>query len=73
MARKGAPKRGRLFFVLGTWLVFALASMPLRAEGPPNIIVVMADDHGQWALGSYGLEQLDTPNIDFLADQGVLF
>jgi arylsulfatase A-like enzyme len=33
----------------------------------------MADDHAQWALGAYGLEQIDTPNIDFLAEQGVLF
>lgn len=72
-ACKGAPFRGRLFFVVGTWLALGLASAPVGAEGTPNIIVVMADDHGQWALGSYGLEQLDTPNIDFLADQGVLF
>ena len=33
----------------------------------------MGDDHAQWALGAYGLEQIDTPNIDWLADQGILF
>jgi arylsulfatase A-like enzyme len=40
---------------------------------PPNIIVVMGDDHAQWAVGAYGLDALDTPNIDWLAEQGVLF
>ena len=72
-ANKGAPIGERLFFVLGIGLMLGLSPLQAAAEGPPNIIVVMADDHGQWALGSYGLEQLDTPNIDFLADQGVLF
>jgi arylsulfatase A-like enzyme len=40
---------------------------------PPNIIVVMGDDHAQWAVGAYGLDALDTPNIDWLAERGVLF
>lgn len=44
-----------------------------QSQEPPNIIVVMTDDHAQWALGAYGLTQIDTPNIDWLAEQGVLF
>ncbi len=43
------------------------------AENPPNIIVIMADDHAQWALGAYGLAELHTPNIDWLAAEGVQF
>lgn len=39
----------------------------------PNVIVVIGGDHGQWALGVYGLGQIDTPNHDWLADRGVLF
>ena len=39
----------------------------------PNIIVIMADDHAQWALGAYGLKEIDTPNIDWLAREGVMF
>lgn len=39
----------------------------------PNIIVVMSDDHAQWAMGAYGLEEINTPNLDWLASQGVLF
>ena len=66
--RKGASIRGRLFLCLAC--LFATAAV---ANERPNIIVIMSDDHGQWALGSYGLEQIDTPNIDYLAEQGVLF
>lgn len=46
------------------------------AEEPPaqpNIVVVMSDDHGQWATGAYGFDDVDTPNIDWLAAQGVRF
>lgn len=43
------------------------------ASDKPNIVVVMADDHAQWALGAYGLDEIDTPNIDWLARQGVQF
>lgn len=72
---KGAPCKGRLFFTLAFLVTFSLPADPLIAQSaaPPNIVVVMADDHAQWALGAYGLDQLDTPNIDWLADQGVKF
>lgn len=39
----------------------------------PNIIVVLADDMAQWAMGAYGLDQINTPNLDYLADTGVRF
>ena len=74
-ANKGAPLPGRLFFVLAVLvpLLSQVQSGNAQSAAPPNIIVVMADDHAQWALGAYGLDQLDTPNIDWLAAQGVLF
>jgi arylsulfatase A-like enzyme len=40
--------------------------------GPPNVIVVMADDLGYSDLGSYGGE-IHTPNIDALANAGLRF
>ncbi|MEM7503160.1 MAG: sulfatase-like hydrolase/transferase [Pseudomonadota bacterium] len=43
------------------------------AEDRPNIIVIMADDHAQWALGAYGLNEIDTPSIDWLAAEGAQF
>ena len=42
----------------------------------PNIIYVMSDDHAAHAIGAYGgrLAELDpTPNLDRLADEGILF
>lgn len=37
-----------------------------------NIILFLSDDHGQWALGSYGNRVVRTPTLDFLAETGVL-
>jgi arylsulfatase A-like enzyme len=38
----------------------------------PNILLVVADDHGRWAAGAYGNREVATPNIDRLAEGGVL-
>ena len=40
---------------------------------PPNIIFIMADDLGYGELGSYGQEMIETPNIDRLAMEGMIF
>lgn len=39
----------------------------------PNIILIMADDLGYGDLSCFGSEEIDTPNIDNLADRGVTF
>jgi len=31
----------------------------------------MSDDHGDWCTGAYGNSEVETPNIDYLADNGV--
>lgn len=36
-----------------------------------NIVVVMSDDHGQWCLGPYGNNEVQTPTLDHLSDTGV--
>lgn len=43
-----------------------------KASLRPNILLVMADDMGWTDLGSFGGE-IDTPNPDALAQQGVTF
>lgn len=60
-------------FLCALFLLLCATSALGQTTNQPNIIVVMADDHAQWALGAYGLSQIDTPNIDWLAEQGVLF
>ena len=39
----------------------------------PNIIYILADDLGYGDLSCYGQEKFDTPNIDRLAQEGILF
>ena len=49
------------------------AEKPLRqAQDRPNIIIVMVDDMGYSDIGCYGGE-IQTPNIDRLASEGVRF
>ncbi|MCG8327992.1 MAG: sulfatase [Chitinophagales bacterium] len=39
----------------------------------PNIIFIMSDDHAYQAISAYGSELIQTPNIDRLAKEGMLF
>ena len=39
----------------------------------PNILIIMSDDQGPWALGCAGTPELQTPNIDRLAANGIRF
>ena len=45
-----------------------------KQEAPkPNIVFLMFDDLGYGDLGCYGQEMIETPNIDALAANGILF
>lgn len=53
----------------------AVAETPDTAT-PPNILLIMSDDHTTQAVGCYGRRLSDyahTPHIDRLADEGMLF
>ncbi len=39
----------------------------------PNIIFIMADDLGYDDLGSYGQKTIETPYIDKMATEGIMF
>ncbi len=39
----------------------------------PNIVFILADDMGQWAMGCSGNEDVFTPNLDKLALEGTRF
>ena len=43
-----------------------------KLSSPPNIMLILADDLALSDLGAYGGE-IDTPNIDRLATEGLLF
>ena len=44
-----------------------------RSSGPPNVVVVLADDQGWGDLSLHGNTNLATPNIDSLARDGAMF
>lgn len=39
----------------------------------PNILFVLTDDHGAWAMGCAGNREVRTPNLDALAAEGTRF
>ncbi|WP_243739332.1 arylsulfatase [Flavicella sediminum] len=45
----------------------------IALEKLPNIIYILADDLGYGDLSCYGQEKFNTPNIDKLASEGILF
>ena len=56
---------------------YALTLLPLgltsaMAQQKPNILVIIADDMGRCELGCYGGQNLATPNIDRVANEGML-
>lgn len=50
-----------------------LCSFVAQAFAGPNIISIVTDDQGQWAMGAYGNEDIHTPNMDRIAAEGALF
>lgn len=51
----------------------AAAATLLAQGGPPNILVILADDLGYGDLGCYGSPDVKTPHIDALASAGMRF
>lgn len=45
----------------------------LRTSDLPNIVLIVADDHGYGDLGCYGNAAIRTPNLDGLASEGIRF
>ncbi len=53
--------------------LLAASPGPVRAADRPNIVFVFTDDHAQHALSAYGSVINQTPNMDRLAKEGMLF
>ncbi len=65
----------RSYFSLLSLTLFILFSNA-RAQDPstpPNIILVMADDLGSEAVGCYGGTSFQTPVLDKMAEEGMMF
>lgn len=52
---------------------FLASTLPAAPASRPNILLIVADDHGTDALGCYGNPVVKTPNLDALAADGTRF
>jgi arylsulfatase len=48
-------------------------SQKINKTSRPNIVYILADDLGYGDLGAYGQQKIETPNIDALAKNGMMF
>ncbi|MDT0538871.1 arylsulfatase [Croceitalea sp. P059] len=63
-----------LLFLLTLMLGCAPKEKEITQQNPkPNIIYILADDLGYGELGAYGQQKIETPHIDALAKNGMLF
>ena len=44
-----------------------------EAHQAPNILFIMSDDHAEQAISAYGSKMINTPHIDRIAKEGILF
>ena len=55
------------------WLGALLPIANTQAETKPNVVIIYIDDMGIGDIGCYGGKFVPTPNIDKLAQDGLLF
>lgn len=62
-----------LFWGMMVALTQVFGPNALAEEVRPNLIFILIDDQGYYDLGCYGGKEFDTPRIDRMAQEGVLF
>ena len=55
------------------FLFLGLISCSINEEKLPNVIVIISDDQGYADVGFHGSKEIFTPNIDRIANNGVIF
>ncbi len=83
MAKKYSMTTSRIGFliILQAWILIVAVGHCLWAEdtsaratqGKPNIVAIIADDHGVYHSTVYGSEEQKTPHMQSLADEGMTF
>ena len=63
------------FFAVLFFVCFSIAYSVIADESPkrPNILFIFSDDHATQAIGAYGSKINETPNLDRIANEGMLF
>ena len=60
-------------FLIAIASLFSCAEKQKEVKKRPNILFIMSDDHAYQAISAYSDKLIKTPNIDRLADEGMLF
>lgn len=61
-----------LLLILPILTMLMITACNREQAGPPNIVIILADDLGYSDIGAYGSE-ISTPNLDRLAENGIRF
>ena len=69
--------RNAFMKLMGAGVLSMAAPLPVKAsestKKQPNIIFIFTDDHASHAISAYGSKVNQTPNIDRLAQEGMIF
>jgi arylsulfatase A-like enzyme len=64
----------RNFPMLLVRILFILSFLlPIASAAPPNVVLIISDDHGWTDYGFMGHKELHTPNLDRLAAKSLVF
>ena len=62
-----------LLLLFVTLLIISCNTSLNKDEKKPNILFIMSDDHAYQAISAYDDRLIQTPNIDRIAEEGMLF
>ncbi|MCK5442911.1 MAG: sulfatase [Maribacter sp.] len=61
-----------IFICLGILLVFACGEKPVpEIKKAPNVVLIFTDDQGYQDVGVFGSPDIETPNLDQMAKEGI--
>lgn len=60
------------YIFISLLLIFTITGYAQRSEVRPNIVFILADDLGYGDLSGFGSQSIDTPNLDKLAQSGMI-
>jgi len=59
--------------ILTTFAGLLGCSPEIQENQQPNILFIMSDDHAFQAISAYSDKLINTPNIDKIAEQGIIY
>ena len=62
-----------VYLSIGLFVLSSCSEPKKEKPSRPNILFIMADDHAYQAISAYSDKLLNTPNIDRIAKEGMLF